>query len=398
MYLHQLILVVFITCIGVCGIPGNMLVIVVFGKIKSSKMVSTDVFIIALALTGLLFCLLSPVIVFQISQEHNSSIHLCRLYYFEMYFPIYNSTLLCVAIAVDRFLAISKPHKKWFTLFKAEITASITLVLSGIVQLPYFRRVHINIVPHNTSDIFIDTSENFTLLSKAGKEWHICELAQSVTVLDDIVSSITGISYSIWLVIVAILYIKMYLKIRKRMKVHPSRSNKTGSSDTEPASGTCDSVQDPRLSRRGSIVITLGQSETITSNRYTRGEDDNSTLVSDTNITAEAKVDERVPGQLPNQNPRIAVNPKHYFSTTTKMLFAVTLVTFMTWFPSVFAYALKKTQGVGEEWNILFMLPKHLFLISHASNPFIYGIVCKKFRTECLSLWEKFIRKIKGNQ
>ena len=88
-----------------------------------------------------------------------------------------------------------------------------------------------------------------------------------------------------------------------------------------------------------------------------------------------------------------------------KMLFLVTFITFITWIPSVFAYAIgDSTVSASEENNsvnhlegIKLLYVQYIFFINHASNPVsyhVYGLINQRFRKDCQSLLQKICSKL----
>ena len=390
MELYQRILVIFVSAIAISGILGNTLVIAVFCSRKSCKMTSTDIFIIALASTGLLFCLMLPVIAFQIYYERNSCIHLCRLYYFEMYFPLYNSILLCVAIAVDRFFAISKPHKKILSPFRAKIVVLICLLLSTVYYFQFFSSLTVmRIIPGDIANV-TETNENMT--SNIVNALSICR-PNTITFIDRIVKGFASVSYFIWLGIIALLYIKIYFQLRKRMKIRVTMNAETERSAPESIRP---SAEEPELSQPQNPASGASISNTADGGaKYTESEISEiyskmSTFVSTANIETNNNINTDV--NLPKRKtskPNLNRVKTQYSAKTTKMLFVVTAVTYITWLPSAFVYAVSGAVGINENLKVLSVFLKHLFLVSHISNPIIYGLVSKRFREESRTVCRK---------
>ena len=75
---------------------------------------------------------------------------------------------------------------------------------------------------------------------------------------------------------------------------------------------------------------------------------------------------------------------------TTNMLLLVTIVTYVTWIPTLFSSVIlietpdTRDQRYSETVITILLVMKMLFVANHAANPFIYTIVNDRFRKDCL--------------
>ena len=317
----------------IIGVPGNLLVIIVYAS-KGTR-ISAHVFIIGLAIADIIVCFTRPLGVFnnipQLQKYKHSSEIICRLPYFLKYLSMFSSVFITVAIAVDRYFAVCKPHGHIMTVRRAKIVLLSCLILClffsipplvifGLVKYPYYGKV----------------------CSIGTPRWTVSLLYTPMYVVGSI---------SVFVIIV--MYSLIYLAIRNRIKVRSSVS------ETQATSSTMGSESNGDVPR----VITMATSQDNEVNPH----------------------DQRSVPLWPRQ-------PQKLKSKTTKMLFITTVVFVTTWIPFMVTMKmfpmddLKQTNPVS---YIFVVLVSKLMLINHAVNPFIYGLVSQKFRDDAKQTFSK---------
>ncbi len=361
----------YLALVAIVGLPGNCIIIVVFGR-KVAKTTST-ILILSLAADDLFVCATMPLTIYHSVfhvHENSQSLIVCQIYTFSSYFVIYTSILLCVVIAFDRFFAVTRPVKKVITPYRAKLVVAGCVLFSMIIHALLTARVHIK-------QLYINGTVNGTL-----KVYERCESSASTTG-SFWFSIIYGVSYYIYLFIITILYIRLYMAIRKRMiirakmGIQPSPASVTENGVQESAVSTVSSrTLQPALKAKYSNSTSVDCSSTSRSQRHGVKHDH---LVSD---NAARHNDQR-------EAPDTAVKKKVTVASnkTTNMLFLVTAVTFVTWMPSIFSHALE-VKGTND--TTTYFLIRNLYLLNHASNPVIYCLVNKRFREDFIYVCRKF--------
>ena len=118
------------------GIPGNLLVCIVYRKWSNST--STRVFLLSLAVLDLINCLVtSPTEIALMAHSLQFDFgEICKLSRFSTYFCNGSSALIMVAIAVDRYRRICTPSRLEMSANKARIIVVLLCVVSVIFSSP----------------------------------------------------------------------------------------------------------------------------------------------------------------------------------------------------------------------------------------------------------------------
>lgn len=210
----------FLALIGLIGLPGNFIVIAVYSK--KTLTTSTIIFILALAAVDFTFCITVPIYIYHTVTKFTSpNLTLCRIFYFSAYFAVYASILLCVAIAVDRYFAVTRPLGRIITAAKARILAVICIVLSALIHVLNTLRVSMNV---NYNSVLSSTNETYSTEE--------CDTTSS-TETSRSLTKLYGVSYLFWVVIITILYIRIWVVLRKRRKIR-HRPTGIGTHSTPP--------------------------------------------------------------------------------------------------------------------------------------------------------------------
>ena len=401
--IYYYVIIVFLIFIAITGIPGNLLIIGVFGSKKKTKKTSTDVFIIGLAITDMTFCLITPLNIYLLITKYDiQSLPLCFAGFFSTYFSVYNSMLMCLAIAFDRYLAISRPHKKLLTPVKATFIVVTCMVASTLINLAYLPQTQMFSTVQNIS--FTEGNETHFISTEVSTTCFV----RGDTPSEAIVASLIGVSYCIWLSIIGVLYVKIYILVRKLDVIRKNMGMSASTSRKFERESSLELPEEESISAQhavaqntetGKVAKTLRdqphkQIDIVKRNKVATNPILGST--SEGNQVSRSDRQDTVDGNGKGK-PAVARN---HSKKTTKMLFIVTFVTFITWVPTAFAFAIGETTGStpGESDSVnhregIEALMQHLFFINHASNPVIYGLVNYRFRQDCQTLLKKICLK-----
>jgi hypothetical protein len=136
--------------ISLIGITGNCLVVYVVCVRKSMQSV-TNLFIMNLALSDVLVCLLAvpftPISFFQ--DYWNLGKFLCHLIPFSLGVSVYVSTLTSLAIAIDRYFVIVHPFKPRMKLGVCCLLIAVVWIVSISISLPLAIYIELSNVMEN---------------------------------------------------------------------------------------------------------------------------------------------------------------------------------------------------------------------------------------------------------
>ncbi|XP_038058632.1 octopamine receptor-like [Patiria miniata] len=186
------------------GVPGNLLIIHVYAS-KRTK-VTPHVFIIGLAVADFTVCLLRMIALVQlfppIDTFRATSQFFCRVPPSIDVWPKYTSILLTTAVAVDRYLAICRPHGRRMTVRQARHAVYACFAVSVVVTLSY-------LFMHGVAPLHEGTTS--------------CQFLVPPAVITTAFISLM-ISFVISCVIIVVLYVKIYRKVNRMAKVRPGNT------------------------------------------------------------------------------------------------------------------------------------------------------------------------------
>ncbi|XP_022110997.1 cholecystokinin receptor type A-like [Acanthaster planci] len=367
-------LLIFHAIVGIVGLPGNALIILVYGKKR--QLMSPHVFILALAVADLIICLFTPITIYHWYIKLNyTSDFLCRLVVSVTFITVYNSCFLTSAIAVDRYQAICRPHRRWMTVQRAKYAALLCLVLAMFCAVPVFASYHVQREGESQTGI--------CTISTKVPSW-VKYLKFSVTYVAPVSSIVTN----------TILYAKIYFAIRKQAAVRPGAvpSNKVVTETTPPQpnqelQGTVSYIgiqseryiDGPCTTKHSNVIPNFKGALTHQhQNNQTDGPPPKTNR--HTNDVTEVALND------PNKNHQYA--SAKFNGKTTKMLVITTVVYFSTWLLGISLMSIPRhTQNYilehDEVGAAFFHTFSFVFYVNNAVNPFIYGFVNSRFRQEC---------------
>ena len=350
------------------GVPGNILIILVYSRKRSKS--SVHVLILALAATDLLVCLVLPLIVYDVLAL-NRSRPICLLKHYTSAFGVHLSFALSGVISLDRFMAISRPHQR-LKVSHAKIIVIICFIVAGITTVPTF-------ITADIMNVLVTPSFSFS----------VCNVEPTGTFEKVIVLLTYFFTISIC-IIVGGLYFKLYRIIRNRAKIR-TQSNIVRIQIQE-RSGNRNRADQNNATANITIQTISGSSKTLQS-------DHGHALSSTSNEGASSS-------QQPPQIQRQRIGAEGAFQARTNlMLIIVTCVLFISWIPpavigikSILWWKNPQEKLLHmtekEKWtNVLFQM---FFSINHTANAIVYWTVNKHFRQDTLNLLRKIERRIRG--
>ncbi|XP_022108964.1 D(2) dopamine receptor-like [Acanthaster planci] len=389
-------LVIFHIIVGIVGLPGNTLIILVCSRKR--QIMSPHVFILALAVADLIVCLFTPVTVYHWYNRLNyTSDFLCRLVVSVTFVTVYNSCFLTSAIAVDRYQAICRPHRRWMTVRRAKIAAVVCSVLAVLISVPVFASYDIS--PYGQ-------------VAESGE----CAISKNVpTWLIHLMTTIIYTASLCTLVVNIVLYGMTYRAIRKQVTVRPGQDSANGSTTSHTlrrtrfvptVSGLSSQSHQAELNVNtcDQVLSTSGQNLAVSSQDHGRRQKHPERHIHNLQPQQQQKT-EKSAKFIHKNSPKKSANwlsskttsisnlngnqrqQRRFRSKTTKMLVITTAVFFATWLVALVIVSLPQhihkyiyeSNQVGYSFLYLF---KYGFYLNNAVNPFIYGFVNKQFRVD----------------
>ena len=192
-------LIIYIITAMVIGLSGNSLVLIVLRKVKQKT--STDWFVIfiaacdliSLSVSGTLYILfLVPDIWTAISSEF-----VCKFHYYVIHCVFLESLLLITLMGIDRYIKTCRPHS---VLFTPKITVKCCLIITAVLclfNIPLFFTTKLNIYGE-------------------------CGLDSTTAAFHMSVHGVYLVAVLLCSIVVIIMYWKIAVRIRRRIKVEPS--------------------------------------------------------------------------------------------------------------------------------------------------------------------------------
>ncbi len=347
-------LLAFNLVIFIIGVPGNIIILLVYGS-KRPKL-SSHIFIIGLACADLFISALRPVAIF--NWKHDI---LCQVTLASGYLAVFSSIFLTTSIAVDRYLAVCTRRK--LTNFKSKIIVSGCIIFALLLSAVSF--------------------STFGLVDAPGQRNPACAIVDTASWAIQFQAMLFSISFIASLSIIIILYFLIYRVVRRQAKIQASWSS-TRSTNGQMARNNL-SIISPSCPSAVSDASTLpaGGESSSHPNGLQRGNSSQDLLppTSSSQATQQGRI------KKPQSGPKAQ-------SKTTKMMFLTTAVFFVSWIPGIILRFIPMStydelQKRSQSWQAVLVIPHYLVLINHAVNPFIYSFVNRRFRDDCYKVFKR---------
>ncbi|XP_071480001.1 uncharacterized protein [Diadema antillarum] len=382
---HTLLVAVGSLAVGL-GVPGNLLIAVVFGRRKEKN--ATDVAIITLALVDLFSCL-SLAMKAVMYPLHGPADWTCIAKSMVVQTNLYSALFITLSLAVYRYVAVLHPFSRMIVARRAWLISVACVLLATLVQIPLI----------------------FTATSKKRGKVYACDTYGYDPKARKFYVIFPALIFLLSLLAIMILYARVYHAIREQQKLREQMitGNANVSTITASQSSGADTDKSP-ATRRKDISVALN-----THGYFVSLDDTNipraggcevnkpktdhglgelvgpNAVVSTTRIPPLSACDNKMTGVLPTKS--VAKQRRQADHKTTQMLMFTTIIFFVCWLPSVALRMIppepkqlfaKRVPHALTAINVLVQL-KHC---NHFINVFVYLIVNRKFRQGCVEyLW-----------
>ncbi|XP_023280595.1 free fatty acid receptor 2-like [Seriola lalandi dorsalis] len=145
------------------GLPTNLLALYAFSIKIRSKPLPTDILLLNLTVSDLLFLIILPLKMYEAASDMKWNLpnFLCSITSFTFFSTIYTSSLLLMAVSVVRYIAISYPityHQLHKPVYAIVVSAVIWLISAAHCSITFITQHHPSLSSKNSSFCY----ENFT--------------------------------------------------------------------------------------------------------------------------------------------------------------------------------------------------------------------------------------------
>ncbi|XP_071488248.1 prolactin-releasing peptide receptor-like [Diadema antillarum] len=296
------------------GVPGNLLIVVVFGRRKEKN--ATDVAIITLALVDLFSCLslATKAVVYPF---HGPADWTCIAKSMVVETNLYSALFITLSLAVYRYVAVLHPFSRMIVARRAWLISATCIILATLVQIPLI----------------------FTATSKKRGDIYTCDAFGYDPQARQFYVIFPALIFLLSLFAIIILYARVYIVIKEQQKlrklmmtgnvtVSTIAAPRNSSADVDetpiihPSKGHSVSLADTNIARAGSCKIKS------TSDNGQEGHVDPQVVVSKARIPFSSARDSKPAGVLLTKS--IARQRRQADHKTTQMLMLITVIFFKT--------------------------------------------------------------------
>ncbi|XP_041378109.1 orexin receptor type 2-like [Gigantopelta aegis] len=354
---HYIPVMIWIVMLMLVGVVGNSLVIYVYRR--RFKKTSSNYFILTMALFDLIACVVGlPTEIYDLRYPYTFySPAGCKIFRFTETFVIYGSTIVLVEIAFDRFFKICRPLML-ISLFKIKLSCIFAAIFALLLSIP--------------SSILYGITRSKTAIQ--GLRTFDCSIEHKYvkTTFQMLYYIILLVVFMLTLLILTVLYIRIWLEIRRRRQMiigdHvnkprlESEANEKKKARIKYVPSTSDGDGDDDSCNNGATATTA-----------CNGQAKRSRLESFASYAAKLKV-----------------------SRTTVILFAVTVAFVISYLPSIVVMVLRSTiKNLEADQSIAGDVTSKLFskfyFINNAINPIIYSFLNINFRRQAKATIHKVL-------
>lgn len=390
------------------GIPGNVLIIVVY--MKRWKKSTSRIFILALAFNDLFNCLFTmPVEIYFISNIYKTDLpYLCKISRFFTFWTNDGSSLILMGIAVDRLQRICHPFKLQLSISTVKKIVIVSMVASLMVAWP-------SLFIYGTTNMQIPVDRNKSVNAK------LCLYAERPSVRLDhsvfvfFIMAGNSVLDVFFLVVYGIIlyYVKNSDRELRKMSKANLYSGKEfrKTSDELPANQNgfkTVSKEKSKLAvdfRKMSLVEMSSRNDT----RKLSSQESSSkpikrffseeclTVAARRKLFAQSRQKLSSVSSISGSRRTLSLGNDHFRKAkTTMMLFSVTVLFIISFVPYTALMTIRNFDS--EYYNRLSASGKSIYqffirsyFLSNALNPLIYGYISEHFRTECKSVLKNML-------
>jgi len=344
----------FLVIVMVVGTIGNGLVLFVY--CKRFRKTSSNYFIVSMAVFDLLACVIGlPTEIYDLRFSYTFySTAVCKIFRYTEAVVVYGSAIILVEIAFDRYFKICKPLML-IELYKIKAMCIVAGIVAVLVSIPALVLYGISRTP--TPDGRIQ-----------GYDCSVAEVYRKQT-YSKIYYLMLGAVFIITVTVLTILYIRIYIEIRKRKKLVIGDQVQRRPSNDEALKMNSLNANDQKT-RKLRVV------------RYcSEYADEDSDLGTKTSFR-------------PTLQTLADAITKFRVTRTTVVLFAVTIAFVISYMPAIVIMIcrsaikdLEANQSVAE--HVVSKLFSKFYFLNNAINPIIYSFLNISFRRRCAALIKK---------
>ena len=338
----------------VVGTPGNALIIRVYAAKKNKA--TPHIFIVGLASADIAVCISRIIPFMLLFSPFPNNEFICRVPVTLDSWQKYTSMLLTVAIAIDRYFGICRPHSRKFNNRRARYAVSMCFLLATVICSPFFFMYAFD---PRTGICFFYVPMWFI----------VTQFLQMVVV------------FIVSLIIIVISYLKVHKTIRGMAKVRPGRnvgkfnSGNPRAYDDSSWNNSTIGPQLPEAVHPSVVNPSNGQSLAIPGPSNSPTDDENTIPTISKTTSSKTQRD---------QSPK-------FQKKVTLMLLLSTVIFVVTIAPAILVlvfYPLILPQlGRSATLRTIVNVASYINIVNHAANPFLYSFLDPRFRKECIKIF-----------
>ena len=438
---------------GVIGIPGNILIVHVYARKRSRN--STDILITWLALSDFTFCSIQlSFIRYMLNTCPQTTHSSCIFQVFFRYFALMFSIFLTGLIAIDRFYAVCRPLLRKITPNRARALTTLCFFGANLIALIPTSSTRIDkymIVQKEDVMSFFKTnsSQIINMASNSSESCSFCTYGSN-TWMYKTMNIIQTVVVLILFTTMGVLYFFVYRAIRKQGKVRALMEIQTGlfssasttlsvfvqkdHGDEQTAAmetKTQDSMVQQRDSNKApdktacnkqildktacnkqilrnqqSAILTKQIQQPQRSQRLEMQEQNHSRKNQQEQPQQLERMEQQEEQQQSHQQQQQQQQPKQKCQQdkntvqrrTTRMLLTITLMTILTWTPSILINTVREIYPsfyTGLSYNtIVFLFSfESMYSINYCANIIIYLTMNRRFRADCLRVFRQVFKQ-----
>lgn len=348
--------ILFVALLMVVGTPGNLLVIIIYHR-RFKRASNSHYFIEALAFFDLFACVMGmPTEIYDLCNPLNFRNEIvCKFFRFSETFTVIGSSMILGEVAIDRFWKVCKPHKK-ITIFHIKLMCGVAAFIGLFFSLP---------------TVFIYGTYKVQLTDTVvGEDCSIEGEYRRTSWPRNYFIFLCSI-FVILCILLTVLYILLYLSVRDRRRRNASRQFSSEQEQEKMA----------------------GQEMEFKANSLKRSQKEPQ---SPCPKSPKSPKNQKSPS-FPMMRARVASlsgRMRMKISRTTVILFIVTIVFVVSYFPSLVVMICKtvmyrKVAKSGIHLKVVIKIFSKFYLINNACNPIIYSFLNPYFRNECIRLFSE---------
>lgn len=381
--------VIFVGCLSGIGVPGNILVLLVF-SLKHKPSVYRTI-ILTLTMYDTLLCGIT--LPFEIYDMHNNFTFragewTCKLFRTFNYFLVFNSGYTVLFMAIDRFRRVVRPLKIQMSLRHAHIGIVVIFIVSVVLTIPnlFIRGIHVVRLRENVTGYDCTISDEYT-------NSNVPTIYNLVLLLLCIATISVLIFLYIWIGHEIIVHFRYRKDFKSTRREKPTRCNSIPSTADGINSISKNCVQNEKndLNTAVNLSETSGNGTLRVSHKT---ETSKHGTVKNGGISGKGSISmSRKSGRS-----KFKKMDEHGYKIT-KIAIAISLFYILSYIPSLIENILVGIYGVDvvslyispAVMNIL----ERTYAINHVINPIIYGFIDDKFNGDCKSVFISLFRKCK---